>query len=617
MWFRSFRRGLSYPVRKRLARTFATRSELEASSAKLEALSAKLEESSDQIDALVARLANTDRRADEVRRSIGQIQEQIAQIAGGLSSLTNTVAQVGPALGRFEASEQFTRQAVDHIASRLFGGLENTGEGQSAVGVVVATCDRPHALRRALTSIAAQSRRPEAVVVVDDGREDAGDVVREFAHRLSISALKTASPHSGSSAARNLALDALRTDLVAFLDDDNLMWPRWIEQAGAFLDADPKIDVVYGAQLRDEELSSTRKNWFLEPFDLSRLQKGNYIDLNQVLHRKSAARFDQNLRRFVDWDYLLRLIGDKADAVVPVDAISSLYSTVEPNRVTVAHWPPELFESIASRNHGRRLPVPPNTRVCSCCGFAGAFQPGPRQRPNASCPQCGSLERHRFLQLVGPLLRAFWLPETRPAARATMIEIAPSHATAPFRNLFGLTTTVDASPEADGRDVDVVASLTALPMPSDYADVLLALHVLEHIPEDRKAMSEIARVLAPTGAAVLQVPLSGLEATDEEELAIPRERVARYGQADHVRLYGKDLFARLAEAGLASVAVSPRESLLPETIAKFGLLPDEGLIFAVRSDAQRAGARLVAFASSLRKGSDIVRPPTAERPEGA
>ena len=154
--------------------------------------------------------------------------------------------------------------------------------------------------------------------------------------------------------------------------------------------------------------------------------------------------------------------------------------------------------------------------------------------------------------------------------------VAPSTATAPFRNLFGSSTTVDFDPEADGRTVDLVASLTDLPTPSEFADVLLALHASEHIPDDRKAMSEIARVLAPTGLAILQVPMSRQDATDEEVVNNPEERLVRYGQADHVRLYGKDFYTRLSECG-SSWSPSARESMLAESIAKYGLLPDEPL----------------------------------------
>lgn len=504
------------------------------------------------------------------------------------------------ALRDLRADERFNRQALHDIASILFGGPETFDHaGQDAVGLVIPTCDRPQSLRRALASVAAQSRRPDKVIVVNDGQERIENIVGEFSGRLAISILRTEHPYSGPSVARNLALDMLDTPLLAFLDDDNLMWPRWMERAAAFLESDPKIDIIYGVQLRDAEFSKTTKNWFLVPFDFEELKQGNYIDLNQLMHRRSATRFDPALKRLIDWDYVLRLIDSRPDRIVPVDAISSLYLASGFDRISVALWPPDLGSGIAEREGAAGAPLPVGACVCSCCNFTGKFLPGPDGRPSAGCPQCGSLERHRFLQLMGPLLRGRWVPETRPFERTALVEVAPSSATLPFRRLFGNSKTVDADPQADGRVVDIVASLTDLPFPGDYADVLLALHVLEHIPDDRKAMAEIARVLAPTGVAVLQVPLSDRDTTDEAVLDTPEERVARYGQADHVRLYGNDFFARLNEAGLTCAAVSPRESMSSGSMERYGLLPDQALVFAVRFDAPRAKECLEYFFSSL------------------
>jgi hypothetical protein len=590
------RREFLRPIKKRLARTFATRSELEHL---LSTLNQQLVQADRRIDAIGQRLV-------QAEQNVSATGLNVTQLAGDVSAASLNVTQLAEALHRLDTSEQFSRQALHNIATSLFGGFETVSKGESSVGVVIPSCDRPEALRRALTSVARQSRKPEVVVVVNDGREEIGGILNEFTDRLTISALTTNRPYSGSSAARNLALDALDTTLVAFLDDDNVMWPLWIERAAAFLEADPKIDILYGVQLRDEEFSNTEKNWFLVPFDLEKLKRGNFIDINQIMHRSSAVRFDPNLKRLVDWDYVLRLTGSESSNIVPVNAISSLYSSSAFDRISVPHWPPDLGLNIARREGAGVTHLPHGSRVCSCCGFAGEFRPGPRRRPVASCPRCGSLERHRFLQLVGPLLRNFWVPETRFPACATMIEVAPSPATASFRGLFGVVTTVDPYPDADGRSVDVAASLTDLPMPSDYADVLVALHVLEHIREDRQAMSEMARVLAPNGVAILQVPMSGSSTTDEEVLDTPEERAARYGQADHVRLYGNDFYQRLGRSGLTSVALSPRETMLPESIVKYGLLPDEPLVFAVRSDVLRATASLEVFASSLRKGRSVV-----------
>ncbi|MGK3946329.1 glycosyltransferase, partial [Streptomyces caeruleatus] len=76
------------------------------------------------------------------------------------------------ALHDLQADERFNRQALHDIASILFGGLGTPDHaGQDAVGLVIPTCDRPQSLRRALTSVAAQSRRPDKVIVVNDGQE--------------------------------------------------------------------------------------------------------------------------------------------------------------------------------------------------------------------------------------------------------------------------------------------------------------------------------------------------------------------------------------------------------------------------------------------------------------
>ena len=375
MWFREARRALFRPITKRLARTFASRTDTEAQgrilteqSRAIERLEQHVGEIGRQIETLAQKLEETNLQIRpqietfsqhidrEIRPQIGQITAHLDQLASSVARADGEIsrgmterAALGLAISRLETGEQFDRQAIYDISSRLFGGREPVKDGETSVGIVIPTCDRPDGLRRALNSIAAQSRKPNAVIVVNDGGADISAVAEEFSGRLPISTIKTAVAYSGSSAARNLALDALDTALIAFLDDDNLMWPRWIERAAAFLEADPKIDILYGAQLRDAERSTTSKSWFFVPFDFEALQKGNFIDLNQVVHRSSDIRFDPNLRRLVDWDYVLRLIGPDPKRIVPVDAVSSIYSASAADRITVAHWPPDLGQNIVRR----------------------------------------------------------------------------------------------------------------------------------------------------------------------------------------------------------------------------------------------------------------------------
>jgi len=98
---------------------------------------------------------------------------------------------------------------------------------------------------------------------------------------------------------------------------------------------------------------------------------------------------------------------------------------------------------------------------------------------------------------------------------------------------------------------DTTLDLTALPFPDDSFDLIICCHVLEHVSDDRQAMREIARVLQPGGHAVIQVPqMKAMPATDEEPNLTAAQRAERYGQEDHLRIYGGDLIDRLERAGM-------------------------------------------------------------------
>lgn len=106
------------------------------------------------------------------------------------------------------------------------------------------------------------------------------------------------------------------------------------------------------------------------------------------------------------------------------------------------------------------------------------------------------------------------------------------------------------SVDLDSPIARVHADATAMPFEDDSFDYAICVHVLEHIPDDRKALAEFFRVLRPGGRAVFQVPPSDLETTREDPgVTDPHERQRLFGQYDHVRLCGADYPARIAEAG--------------------------------------------------------------------
>ena len=202
---------------------------------------------------------------------------------------------------------------------------------------------------------------------------------------------------------------------------------------------------------------------------------------------------------------------------------------------------------------------------CPCCEASfSRFLPH-RGRERAKCPGCGSLERHRVLWLF--LERETELFE-RPGA---MLHIAPEYALQRrLSQVPGLRyVTGDlASPLATYK-LDVMD----LPFAAGSFDFLICNHVLEHVEDDRRALAEIHRVLAPGGWAILMCPIdSRRETTLEDPAAVtPRQRHRVFGQSDHVRLYGRDYADRLAGAGFAVRAERYVETRESSSVARFGL----------------------------------------------
>ncbi len=99
--------------------------------------------------------------------------------------------------------------------------------------------------------------------------------------------------------------------------------------------------------------------------------------------------------------------------------------------------------------------------------------------------------------------------------------------------------------------VDVRMDITNIPYSDCEFDVIVCSHVLEHVSDDRKAISELFRILKPGGWALLLVPIdpSRKETFEDPTITSPEERLHYFWQEDHVRLYGLDYRDRLEAAG--------------------------------------------------------------------
>lgn len=97
--------------------------------------------------------------------------------------------------------------------------------------------------------------------------------------------------------------------------------------------------------------------------------------------------------------------------------------------------------------------------------------------------------------------------------------------------------------------VDVLTDFTQMVFSDASFDVVYCSNVLEHISEDRRAMSEINRVLRGSGVAYVQVPIRGEVTLEDPAILTPEDRARHYGQADHVRYYGRDIRERITASG--------------------------------------------------------------------
>jgi SAM-dependent methyltransferase len=190
-------------------------------------------------------------------------------------------------------------------------------------------------------------------------------------------------------------------------------------------------------------------------------------------------------------------------------------------------------------------------------------------RENVLAPGTLSLERHRL----------FWLylknETTFFSAPLRVLHFAPEQAfVQKFKKQKNLTyTTTDLnSPIAD-----VKADICDLPFKDNSFDFIICNHVLEHIPDDTKAMQELYRVLAPLGTAIVQVPYDAKrEITYQDDTITDQsERTRIFGQYDHLRVYGMDYFKKLSSIGFDVNALDYTSSISSEDIERYRLCKGE------------------------------------------
>jgi SAM-dependent methyltransferase len=185
------------------------------------------------------------------------------------------------------------------------------------------------------------------------------------------------------------------------------------------------------------------------------------------------------------------------------------------------------------------------------------------------CPGCQTRDRCRLMWV--------FLRDQRPQLLSdskAILQIAPDPGLESlFRNMQGVRY---LSGDLYEPEALVRLDLTNLDLPDTCFDLVICIHVLAHVSNDRKAMREIHRVLRPGGTALIMTPLAGDrdETFEDPSIIGPDAREKAYGEWDFVRTYGRDFEERLKEANLDVEKLFPAEDLSDEHRKVLGVWND-------------------------------------------
>jgi len=218
--------------------------------------------------------------------------------------------------------------------------------------------------------------------------------------------------------------------------------------------------------------------------------------------------------------------------------------------------------------------------TCPCCGWRlRAFTHGGvsfRIRPLGYCPRCHAKARHRRVWLFLEQRTNLFADSLR------LLHVSPEYCfSRRLKKVSNLNYVgVDIS---DCPNIAIKMDLMAAPLLSESFDAIICIHILEHIEDDRRALSELHRVLKPGGWAVISVPVRMDQKTHEDSRIFSEEERERlFGETSHVRIYGHDFVDRLAQCGF-QVELDLGKNVDQKTRESYGLRDDENIFYCTKN----------------------------------
>ncbi|MDD5358598.1 MAG: glycosyltransferase [Candidatus Nanoarchaeia archaeon] len=185
-----------------------------------------------------------------------------------------------------------------------------SNDGKPKASVIIVTYNRPLMLKQAIQSIFDQTLKDWELIIIDYTEDHSiNEQVYEWALQdIRVKCILHDTNINNIALCWNEGLDLAKGEFWCTLDDDNTKYPAFLEKMTGFLETHPENDAVICAM---EHTGTTKGRHFQKPKDWDHLKECNKIDSGQVLYRKSIIErigyFDERLRAYEDWDYILRV----------------------------------------------------------------------------------------------------------------------------------------------------------------------------------------------------------------------------------------------------------------------------------------------------------------------
>ncbi len=307
-----------------------------------------------ELGAVPVRLAELEAALEEVEGQLASANAQLVTAHARIEAAEVAAGVLAADAGR--SVRGVARAALLDSVTATTAWVAALPRSDTLISVILPTRNRAALLRDAIDSVEAQTHAAWELIVVDDGSDDETPAVLAAIDDPRVRVVRRRDAPSPSSA-RNAGLAAARGDLIAYLDDDNVMRPDWLRAVAWEFDRHPQVDVAYGALLL-EDPGSGAPTVMLEPWSRARLAIETLVDQNVIAHRAglSEARFDEQLDAGEDWDLMLRVTADRDPACVPVLAV--LYRSDAPGRMSMRADAPRVRAAVRrSALRQRRLRI--------------------------------------------------------------------------------------------------------------------------------------------------------------------------------------------------------------------------------------------------------------------